>query len=232
MKPQAFTDSEKAKLRRLCGEFAERWIQAIETLEWAVESKDRQIQELVDRLEDRREAHDQLRRMVQDVSLPALRVACNYVLDHPRFSTHCGSTDKHHSYPGGLVVHTCEVASYALHMAQMFPDADQDAVLTAAIFHDFMKVEDYGKLPREPGFFNTSYRDLVRHVAGSHAEFMRLIHGCDVPAITVLKIEHAILAHHGRKEWGSPIEPQTLEAHILHYADMLSVKYGPGRGRR
>jgi 3'-5' exoribonuclease len=176
------------------------------------------------------QAHDQLRRLAQSLSLLPLREACNYVLDHPQFSTHCGFTAKHHPYAGGLVVHTCEVASYASHMAQMFPDADRDVVLTAAIFHDFMKLRDYGSHMPIAGFYKTAYRDLVRHVAGSHAEFMRLIHGCDVPAITVLKIEHAILAHHGRKEWGSPIEPQTIEAYILHVADMLSTAYGPGRG--
>ena len=175
-------------------------------------------------------AHDQLRLLVQSLSLQPLRQACTYVLDYPNFGTHCGSVDKHHAYLGGLVVHTFEVASYALHMVEMFPDADRDVVLTAAIFHDFMKVRDYGIHTPVAGFYETAYRDLVRHVAGSHAEFVRLVHDCDVTEVTVLKIEHAILAHHGRKEWGSPIEPQTLEAHILHYADMLSVKYGPGTG--
>jgi 3'-5' exoribonuclease len=43
-----------------------------------------------------------------------------------------------------------------------------------------------------------------------------------------MRIEHAILAHHGRQEWGSPVEPVTAEAYILHYADMLSVRFGPG----
>ena len=32
--------------------------------------------------------------------------------------------------------------------------------------------------------------------------------------------------HHGLREWGSPVEPQTLEALLLHQADLLSAQYG------
>jgi 23S rRNA maturation-related 3'-5' exoribonuclease YhaM len=38
---------------------------------------------------------------------------------------------------------------------------------------------------------------------------------------------HCIHAHHGPvKEWGSPEAPRTIEALILHQADMLSAGYG------
>ena len=33
-----------------------------------------------------------------------------------------------------------------------------------------------------------------------------------------------ILSHHGKKEWGSPIEPQSQGAWILHLADMMSAR--------
>ena len=38
---------------------------------------------------------------------------------------------------------------------------------------------------------------------------------------------HALLAHHGRLEYGSPVVPQTLEAMVLHSADKLD---GDARG--
>ena len=31
-----------------------------------------------------------------------------------------------------------------------------------------------------------------------------------------LRLEHLILSYQGRKEWQSPVEPQTLEAVLLH----------------
>ena len=39
-----------------------------------------------------------------------------------------------------------------------------------------------------------------------------------------MKLEHAILSHHGELEWGSPKRPSTLEALILHHVDNLDAK--------
>jgi 3'-5' exoribonuclease len=37
-------------------------------------------------------------------------------------------------------------------------------------------------------------------------------------------LEHMILSHHGRLEFGAAVQPMTLEAEILHYADNASAK--------
>jgi 3'-5' exoribonuclease len=38
-----------------------------------------------------------------------------------------------------------------------------------------------------------------------------------------LRLIHALLAHHGQREKGSPVVPATLEAIVLHYADNLDA---------
>ena len=35
---------------------------------------------------------------------------------------------------------------------------------------------------------------------------------------------HAVLAAHGRLEYGSPVVPQTLEAWLLHLADLAEAR--------
>lgn len=37
-------------------------------------------------------------------------------------------------------------------------------------------------------------------------------------------LQHIILSHHGRLEWGSPVEPATIEAIIVHHVDNLDAK--------
>jgi 3'-5' exoribonuclease len=183
------------------------------------------------------------------VTIPALEDACNKVIDNPKFYTQVGSAGEHHAYPGGLIIHTAEVTDFAFNMAKTFNEvasadatADDDVVITAAIFHDFMKVNEYEIRQKSTPdsiyldahgrpmtyIAKTDYRHLVRHVAGSHAAFLVAIQNKEVYPDVVMRIEHAILAHHGRKEWGSPVEPQTVEAMILHSADMFSVNFGPG----
>jgi len=85
----------------------------------------------------------------------------------------------------------------AMHMAGMFPAADMDVLITAAIFHDFGKIREYERpLCEHPGYLRcgcdrgvikTWYRNLVRHVAGSHAEFVMRIAGKGLPEEVVLK---------------------------------------------
>lgn len=37
-------------------------------------------------------------------------------------------------------------------------------------------------------------------------------------------VEHCILAHHGIKEFGSPAIPATIEAFMVHIADLISAR--------
>jgi 3'-5' exoribonuclease len=44
-------------------------------------------------------------------------------------------------------------------------------------------------------------------------------------AETLLRLEHLIIAHQGRPDWGSPKPPMTPEALLVHYADDIDAKY-------
>lgn len=73
----------------------------------------------------------------------------------------------------------------------------------------------------------SSFQDRIYHISASNAEFVACARQQKVQQSVIEKVSHAILAHHGPvKEWGSPVAPQTIEALILHQADMLSAKFG------
>ena len=44
------------------------------------------------------------------------------------------------------------------------------------------------------------------------------------PTDKLLHLLHLIVSHHGTKEWGSPTEPKTYEAILLHYVDNTDAK--------
>lgn len=179
------------------------------------------------KLERAAQAKTELVKIAESLTIPALVDACKIVIYNPKFLVSYGGS-KHHSYEGGLICHTEEVTKYALEMTKMFPSANRDVVATAAIFHDYMKIKDYaGSGPG--GLVKAPYRYLVRHVAGSHAEFMKAVENARLSEEIEVKIQHAMLAHHGRFEWESPVEPQLIEAYILHYADCFSAKFGETR---
>lgn len=166
------------------------------------------------------------------------------VLGHKNFQRWPASVTKHHIYQGGLAVHTSEVLDYAL-KGGGYLDSLEESVATgtrdlrpdfmvlsvAVVMHDFCKIWDYG-MDGVGRWVEMPYRRLVRHVSGSHAEFVRLFSGTGLfSEEQYLNVEHCILAHHGRQEHGSPVEPQTLEALLLHHADIVSAKFGPQRIR-
>ena len=62
-------------------------------------------------------------------------------------------------------------------------------------------------------------RDMVREAAAALPE--KIGPGSD----TLLRLEHLIITHQGRPEWGSPKPPMTPEALLVHYADDIDAKY-------
>jgi len=148
---------------------------------------------------------------------PILRRLNNIVLSDIHFQNAPGGSEHHHNYRCGLIIHVNEVMNNVFQMTNNKPS---DELITAVIWHDYMKIKDY-EMDGEK-ILKTPYRKLVNHVAGSALDFHLQAHG-EIPDEQLERIEHLLLSHHGRREWGSPVEPQTAEAYILHTADMMSA---------
>lgn len=191
---------------------------------------------------------------IASISNPQLRAACETILLYPKFDTAPASLSFHHAYEGGLLAHTVEVCDISAGMKgtafdyECYTPPDMDILTTAALFHDLLKMEEYRffwdwpanvvgqRLVVVPGkdesglqkfwTHTDDYGKRIGHICGSAAQFQTTAVNCGVDRTIIDAVVHCILAHHGRKEWGSPVEPQTLEALILHQADMLSAKFG------
>lgn len=162
--------------------------------------------------------------MIQNLILRQKTVT--WVLSNSKFHICPGGKSRHHTYEGGLVKHTAEVLECALKMAESsFLEVNKDILIAACIWHDFGKIYDYNC--NAEGWDNTTHRFKVRHLSKSHALFCKAFVGFETEN-WFEEIEHCILSHHGRHEWGSPVLPQTAEAHILHMSDMMSMLSATG----
>ncbi len=130
----------------------------------------------------------------------------------------------HHALLGGLLQHTCEVVSIARGIARV-ARADVELVTVGAMLHDIGKLESY---TWEEGVFDTTIRGrLAGHVvigAMMFREALAAVQPAPCREDEARLIEHMILSHHGKLEYGSPVRPMTLEAEILHFADDASAK--------
>jgi 3'-5' exoribonuclease len=150
-----------------------------------------------------------------------------------RFSgwgTQTAATTMHHAYRFGLFEHSVQVADIALSGARTWcPEANTDIIAAASLLHDISKIVEYddpmtrqmttvGRLFGNTTLSYVMARDLFK----ASNDLVGDIFDRDL----VYGILHAILAHHGRKEWGSPVEPQTIEALLVHQADQFSSRIG------
>ncbi len=129
-----------------------------------------------------------------------------------------GEHHGHHAVLGGLLQHTCEVATIGRSVAEAC-GADPDLVLAGALLHDIGKLEAYRW---RAGFETTEAGALLGHVALGLMMLRRRVAERPPPACTdaeLLLLLHLIASHHGRLKFGAACPPMTLEAEVLHYAD-------------
>lgn len=163
-----------------------------------------------------------------DILGPRLAATLGLFYDDPAFRDRyekCpASISGHHAELGGLLKHTCEVAHIALAIAKLHPAADPDLVLAGVLLHDIGKLESY----RWDGVFEmTVPGSVIGHVVlGAFMLDRRVRAEAPMPCSEeeLLILEHLLLSHHGKLEFGAPVAPMTLEAEIIHYADNASAK--------
>jgi 3'-5' exoribonuclease len=135
-----------------------------------------------------------------------------------------GSVNGHHAKLGGLLLHIYEVTSIAKATAKTM-NANVDLVVAGALLHDIGKVEAYGI---EDGVFgNTPCGLLLGHVVLGCLMLERRMAALGKTICSpgqLLDLQHMILSHHGSLEFGSPVQPMTTEAEIVHWADEASAK--------
>jgi len=128
----------------------------------------------------------------------------------------------HHAYLGGLLEHSLEIVELCRDMKNHYEEIDLDLLTAGALLHDVGKVREL-KYRRSLDY--TDEGRLIGHImigVEMVDEKIRLIG--DFPAGLAMLLRHLIVSHQGTNEWGSPKEPQTLEAIILHNLDDLSAK--------
>jgi 3'-5' exoribonuclease len=136
----------------------------------------------------------------------------------------------HHAYRGGLLEHVVKMAEIAIDLCRHYPELDRDLLLLGVYFHDLGKLRELGAMPQND---YTLEGQLVGHITIGHG---LLVECCaaiaDFPEDLRRHLEHLILSHHGHREFGSPIEPATPEAFVLHAIDNLDSKINQLRGHR
>jgi 3'-5' exoribonuclease len=147
----------------------------------------------------------------------------------PQFIEAPAAKRLHHAWLGGLLEHVLCLVRVCLATAPFYPEVDPDLLVTGAILHDIGKVRE---LSWGSSFDYTLEGQLIGHISIAQGLLHEKIALLDTatpeepfPQPLRLLIEHMILSHHGKLEFGSPKLPMTPEAMLLSALDDLEAKF-------
>jgi 3'-5' exoribonuclease len=154
-----------------------------------------------------------------------LRALVNAVLDDPeiaqRYRKAPAAKQIHHAWLGGLLEHVLSLCQLCRYMAAHY-HVDLDLLLAGAVLHDLGKIYE---LSYDRSFGYTTEGQLLGHmVMGLRIVGDKLRDLPDFPPRLRTLVEHMIVSHHGKYEFGSPKLPQFAEALLLHYIDDMDSK--------
>lgn len=184
------------------------------------------LRELIKSFDNIEEMTTRLKDLVESVKDTDMRRLLDAFFTDPgflkAFSHAPASIQLHSAALGGLLHHTLNVAELALKACSLHPELDRDLVLAGALLHDIGKVQSFKVTSN---ISQTEEGNLLGHITIGDQELVRRMSALeDFPALVASKMRHILLAHHGRKEWGSPVDPMFPEALLVHEADDLDAK--------
>lgn len=135
--------------------------------------------------------------------------------------TYPAATKNHHEYAGGLAHHIVSMLKLGKQLTELYPDINHDLLYAGIILHDIGKVKELSS-PMSPSY--TIEGKLLGHITIMVDEVQQAANELGVEGEEVLLLQHMILSHHGKAEWGSPKAPQIREAEVLHLIDLIDAK--------
>jgi len=146
------------------------------------------------------------------------------------FTTKPAAMRHHHNYNSGNLEHSVNVMKICNTMNHCYKDINKDLLSTGALLHDLGKIKTYTvdktMVTMTPegetfGHLYLSTKLLEDLFVRYHA-----MNGEPFPQEHKDALMHLILSHHGdvSNGWGSVVNPNTPEAIVLHYADLLDSR--------
>lgn len=164
-----------------------------------------------------------LTQYIFDMKNPNIqRITRHLIKKHQKaFLEYPAATKNHHEFVSGLAYHVVSMLDLAKGIADLYPSLDRDLLYAGVILHDM------GKVMELSGPISTVYTlegNLLGHITIMITEIGKAAEELGINGEEVLILQHLVLSHHGKAEWGSPKPPLVKEAEILHYIDNLDAK--------
>jgi 3'-5' exoribonuclease len=133
------------------------------------------------------------------------------------------ATAMHHAYRHGLLEHTVHMARAARALLPLYPEVDPNLAMAGILLHDVGKTIEYeGTMTARRG-----RRGILQgHVVLGYQLVRKGAIKAKLDTDRLERLEHVILSHQGKLEWGAPVLAATPEAVFVSKIDELDAKMG------
>ena len=131
------------------------------------------------------------------------------------------AVSNHHDFYHGLLYHSISMCKLAEQIQKLYPEANYDLLISGCLLHDIGKVIEFS------GSVATKYTyegNLLGHITIGMSIVREIADEKQIKSEVPLLLEHMILSHHGKYEYGSPVLPETIEALLLSMIDDMDSK--------
>lgn len=131
------------------------------------------------------------------------------------------ASKNHHEYVSGLAHHMYGMLRIAESLCMLYPSLNKDLLYAGVILHDLGKIVELSG-PVVPEY--TLEGKLLGHISITNAMIKQTADAMHIEGEEVILLQHMILSHHGKNEYGSPVLPLVKEAEILYMIDNLDAR--------
>lgn len=221
-----FEQGDVVKLRALVCRYQERLQLKVERIRAALDGEYEPADFLPATTKDVDAMWAELNGYVNSFRDPHLKGLLRAFLDDPEiaaaFRKAPAAKAMHHAWLGGLLEHVVSLMGVCELAAMHYPEVHRDLLLTGALLHDIGKLHE---LVWKKSFDYTVEGTLLGHISLGYGMIERKLAALpDFPPRLRVLVEHMVLSHHGRYEYGSPKLPMIPEAMLLHYLDDMDAK--------
>ena len=176
---------------------------------------------------DRQDALSEVFEIIGSMEDDDYRVFCQTMLNrhHSAFQSLPAAKSVHHAFLSGLLMHTLNMLRAANFLAGLYSEViSRDLLLAGTLLHDFGKEKEF--LCSELGLV-TDYSvpgKLLGHLYMGAVEVAELANELKMPEEKSMLLQHMILSHHGKPEYGATVEPQCAESELLSIIDLMDSR--------
>ena len=166
---------------------------------------------------------NELYKYIKKISNMKIYTLVKYIYDEniDKIRIYPAASKNHHETVSGLAYHTLTMLRIGEALIGIYPKLNKDLVYGGILLHDVGKIIELSG-PVVPTYTNEGR--LLGHISIINALIKETADKLNIEGEEVTMLQHIVLSHHGKNEFGSPVLPQTREAEIVSFIDNIDAR--------